>query len=780
MESIDSSTISSVPSFINIESFYKDSIKFANQRILPPSNENSPYFLPFNNIDDPRPIDQLIYRFTIWKMIIKQIVFYFKEMSIFKKQTFLANRAMIETLEVLNKQNSGKLKNKVQSNKGLKKSISSFDDLEAIPNQLNDQSIVNKLLQSTFLPCGDHSILSISNTFLESHNSLKEKELMTFQQLTNKLIPKLENLKDQLNNVIEQISSLKSNQGFKTKNLKISIAKTGAILSDYLNNIELFKNGETKTRLGTTIKLNDIKFPKDPYLLKIKLDFQLKDQLYTEAKLKDMYYDLQKKAVQLEKILYEEIQNCISTYTDLIDSELNSVKDNMIQPFRDGFLKNSTTMDWDFFIKNDKNKNFLNLTGEEILKSKKIRKTSDIIYPFRKSSISSCLLSNFLEKKSKYLKNYSKLYYVLTLNYLHEFKSTDRLNEITPLNSYPIDGIKISVIDGEPRKFILRILKIDNSNDSKIKLTFKCPDDDTCKKWVDYLSDLTDFDTPIERNNSYEGDGDEEDSEISDDTQSLQSEIESKPAVASGDHSIFSVPSAGSTPNYRIPSDHSLDNYFSKLPSSTNIQFKSIKQPSSGRISRSNSRQSSRASSPVRPTTVVPGATSNRGALSPRILPMSPSTISPQITGGQDYFSFRRVNRLPSSGSLSNTTGKVTPTSANHVPVTLPVINHPVESEEDDHFDLQLPEGVSGLDKRRQTLTEQLKIINPSSSSILQLPQQGGKNALSLSQGLIPTPGVIPGSRLNGVFNMNQLQEHSQKLQQHQQQQQQQQQQQKQ
>lgn len=741
MESMDSATIGTVPSQINIESFYKDGVKYANQRILPPSNPASPYFLPFANIDDPRPIDQLIYRFTIWKMIIKQIVFYFKEMSIFKKQTFLANRAMIETLEVLNKQNSGKLKNKVQASKGLKKSISSFDDVET-NSQFNDQTIVNKLLQSTFLPSGDHSILSISNTFFESHNCLKEKELITFQQLTNKLIPKLENLKDQLNNVIEQISSLKSNQGFKTKNLKVEIAKTGGILSDYLNNIELFKNGETKTRLGTTIKLSDIKTPKDPYLLKLKLDLQLKDQIYTEAKLKDMYYDLQKKAVQLEKILYEEIQSCIGTYTDLIDNELNSVKDNLVQPFRDGFLKNSSTMDWDFFIRNDRNKNFLPLTGDEIFKPKQIRKTSDVVYPFRKSSISSCLLSNFLEKKSKYLKNYSKFFYVLTLNYLHEFKSNDRLNEITPLNSFPIDAIKIAIVEGEPRKFVLRISKMDGE-ESRVKLTFKCANEDMCKKWVEYLGDITDFDSPIERNNSYEGDDDLEDS--SDDQRSVHSEVQG------GDRSIFSVPSVVSTA--KVPSDHSLDNYFSKMPSSTGIQFKSVKQ-GGGRISRGSSRTSSRASSPTRSTVpaVASAASAARGTLSPRITPMSPSTISPQLTGGQDYFSFRRGNRLPSSGSLS-TTGKLTPTSASNNASAIPTIIHP-ESEDGDNSDLPgvNDQSSGGMERRRKTLTEQLKMGN-ASGSLLQLPQQG-RAGMAMDAGLIPTPGVIPGSRLNGMFNM--------------------------
>lgn len=184
--------------------------------------------------------------------------------------------------------------------------------------------------------------------------------MLTYQHLTNRLIPRLENLKDQLNETIKQMNSIKNSSDYKTKNLKMEIAKTGGIMSDYITSIELLRTGHSKSSLGTTINLknNRIEAKMDPYILKLKLDLQLKDQLYIEAHLKEMYYDLQYKSVQLEKILYTEIQNCISTYTDLIDSELNAVKDNMIQPFKDGFVKNDPTVDWDYFIRNDCKKKF--------------------------------------------------------------------------------------------------------------------------------------------------------------------------------------------------------------------------------------------------------------------------------------------------------------------------------------------------------------------------------------------------------------------------------------
>lgn len=524
-------------SVYNVDIMYKNNNRFATQSVLPPSDYHSPYYIPFRNTDEPRPVDQLIYRFSIWKMIIKQIVFYFKEMCVFKSQTYQGNRAMLENLEILRRQNSGKLKVKANANKNLKKSLSSNNletmnhgddngrDGDHLTNQNSrsmdnifeseiQQNIVNRLLQTTFLPPGDNSVLSISSTFFNNHNYLKEKELLTYQHLSNRLIPRLENLKDQLNDTIKQMNSIKNSSDFKTKNLKMEIAKTGAILSDYVTSIELLKTGRSKSSLGTTIQLkeSEIDPKKDPYILKLKLDLQLKDQLYIEAHLKEIYYDLQFKAVQLEKILYSEIQSCISTYTDLIDSELNAVKDNMILPFKQGFTQNDPTIDWDYFIKNDNKKNFLPVNAKNTLqKVKKVRKNSDIVYPYRNNVVSSCIFSGYLERKSKYLKNYTKFYYVLTINFLHEFRTNDRMKDLHPLQSFSLNDVTVATVDSDPKKFVVRVYKSGDKESSKAKFTFKCEDIDTTIKWVDYLSDLTEFDDTIERNTSY--DDDEEDND---------------------------------------------------------------------------------------------------------------------------------------------------------------------------------------------------------------------------------------------------------------------------
>lgn len=891
------SRVSAPESVYNLDTVYKNNTRFATQSVLPPDDYHSPYYIPFKNIDDPRPVDQLIYRFSIWKMIIKQVIFYFKEMSVFKSQTYQGNRAMLENLEILKRQNSGKLKVKANANKSVKKSLSSsnFAELQQQQQQqqglhspndstsvlgveagtmdnnfaendmlnLDQQNIVNKLLQTTFLPPHDNSILSISSTFFNNHNYLKEKELLTYQHLTNRLIPRLENLKDQLNETIKQMSSIKNSPDYKTKNLKMEIAKTGGILSDYITSIELLKTGHSKSSLGTTINLKDNKIePKlDPYILKLKLDLQLKDQLYIEAHLKEMYYDLQYKSVQLEKILYTEIQSCISAYTDLIDSELNVIRDNLINPLKQGFAKNDPTRDWDYFIKNDRKKNFLPIDAKTTLaRVKKVRKNSDIVYPYRNNVISSCIYSGYLERKSKYLKNYSKFFYVLTINFLHEFKSSDRIKDLNPIQSFSLTDVTIATIDDDPRKFVLRIYKnaIDRDN-SKAKFTFKAPDIDTANKWIDYISDLTGFENTIERNLSYDvNDDDENNSENTEtdepvyvDNNKYPDEINFNGEVnihsteqnnfVDGS-STFSSPSSNSNHSNQGAIDaHSVishsrstsDELYSKKPSSQfqqvqnslkqvqlqpqgpsspdyfsqqqqqqqpvhspigNVTFKSIKSQPNMRqssstslhsIATSNSRVSSRASS--RNSSRAPSPASSR----------QPSIMSPKLTptnvANGDYFSYtprkvqasiiRNGNRLASTGSG---TGRLTPggnnsalsintktsSSSNSIPKInisqgTPVVTekpkisvHGASPSKETILESNEERPVSsGLERRRKTLSEKLDITGLVSSNRAKhggvMLKLGGDESIGAyaTSGLPETPGIIPGSMMNQVFD---------------------------
>ena len=497
---------------------------FANSRVLGAGNYQSPYYMPIRSADEPRPLEQLIRRFSVWKMIIKQTLFYLREMAIFKKQTYLGNKAMVNNLEILRKQNSGKLKFKGSMNnaasaaaKNLKKSMST-PDLSMIEQQrelyadmeqrnressetFNENTSLGKFIKKSFLPPGDHSILSLSTTFYNTHLALAERNLVTYNQITTKLVPRLQSLKESLDDTIKQMYTLKGSSDFKTRELKTEIAKTGAILSDYICSVELLTKGETKTSLGTTLKFTSIDPRKDPYLLRLKLDLQLKEQLFTEAHITDAYFDLQYKAVRLESILYRELQNVMRTFSGLINAELDCSKDNLVADLTEGFLRNDPTVDWDCFIANDRARNLMHLTAKDCLRrDRKIRKKSDVTYPYQDESISSCVLSGYMEKKSKILKTYSKGYYVLTFNFLHEFKGQDRRKEVNPIASYSLDRISVSASGKDPKKFVIHTLT--SSEKTKSKFVFRCDSIEDSTRWIDCLGKLCSYANAADRNNS--------------------------------------------------------------------------------------------------------------------------------------------------------------------------------------------------------------------------------------------------------------------------------------
>lgn len=496
----------------------------------------------------------------------------------------------------------------------------------------------------------------------------------------------------------------------------MEIAKTGGVLSDYITSIELLKTGHSKSSLGTTINLTDNKIDSklDPYILKLKLDLQLKDQLYIEAHLKEMYYDLQYKAVQLEKILYTEIQTCISTYTDLIDAELNSVRNNLIAPFQQNFIKNDPSIDWDYFIKNDNKKNFLPVNAKNTLaKVKSVRKNSDIVYPYRNNVMSSCIYAGYLERKSKYLKNYSKFYYVLTINFLHEFKTDDRIKELSPLQSFPLSDLTIATVDSDPKKFVIRIYKSDSKDVSKAKYTFKCDNLDSSIKWIDYLSDLTSISNIIERNTYYDinvSNESNDDSSIrtsnssikgvnrgyQDDFRSADQNLRSGSKVTSKVSTGVSASSPQlenqSKLNYSKSSGDDLyksqyyqiqnslqqqthspkDDYFFSNPINSNnvsaIPFKSVKsqpalnmrQSSSTSLGMANSKNSSRTSSRSS------SRSSSRASSPPRIRNANPNTSSnPNLAAASNSNPNIRASALMSPKLVSSSSATTTPTGSN-------------------------------------------------------------------------------------------------------------------
>lgn len=732
-------------SLYSVPSTHKES--FGNSTVLPPTSYNSPYYTPFTGSEEPRPVDQLIRRFRVWKMLIKQVIFYLKEMSIFKKQVYMGDKAMLENLEVLKKQNAGRLRLTGQNAaQKLKKSFSSPDLTRKEPHMNGGSadpyqdtaapsSSLDRFIQDSFLPPGDHSIMSIASTLFNYHSAVSDRELVTHSQLTLKLVPRLENLKESLNETIRQLSSLRgTSSDFSTHDLKTEIAKTGAILSDYICSVELLTKGETKTSLGTTVKFNkvDESPPDDPYLLRLKLDLQLKDQLFTEAHLKESYMSLERKAVQLETILYTELQSALGTYSNLVNAELDSAKDNLVADFTEGLLRQDPHRDWDYFISNDSGTNLLPLTAKQVLsKEKHFRKKSDIIYPYAKDRISCCIMSGYLEKKSKYLKNYSRLYYVLTCNYLHEFKTNNRKNESRPLNSYAVDDIKVSPFADDPCRFVIRVHP---KSESKSKYTFRCQSEEVANHWLDCLADLCSFSDILERNRSF---------------QSLESSVEMHPS-ASAASSIADYQSHTTGQSSSLESK-SLTMHLNDSSSSLHLPtFRRIK-PSPGGTTTANSAAatgphtiaSSNSASSLEPTSPAIAALK-----SPASIKSNGSNDSAEMG---DYFSYTaprpRLIRGRSSNAAAARLRSRSPSPS--------AAGRPTRGIQDQLTQLNL-DGIQASAMRRRRVLESQLAANSSSATnlagktLLNLPDRNGHVSPPMD-----TPGIIPQSTITNVFTRN-------------------------
>ncbi|AOA63128.1 Putative glycerol channel activator [Komagataella phaffii CBS 7435] len=470
--------------FSSNDSLTTDPLRNGSQNLSlpPPSDPSSPYHiaLPLN----PHPVEQLVNRFTIWKKLIKELIFYFKELSSLKQHYYELNIHMLNNIKLLTKPSA--------------KSVAPLDHNDDPTGELAafTGTTEEKFMKTAFLPPSGSSITSVRNTLHNYHRALAEKELVTYNQLTLKVIPRLENFKRSLNSKIKEILTLKND--FKLQKIKSQVAMTGQLLSDYVNVIELFNRGSTTTPSGldTSEKYNSKLTSSgkyDPYVLKLRFDLQLRQQLLEENMVRESFLSIQKAGLLLEEVVYKEVQNAFGKFANLIDAEVNTVKKNLVEDLKEGFLKNVPSSDWDYFILNDK-ANFLNISSKEILNPSPGRKLSNIVYPYQKKLAARCIRSGHLEKKNKLLKSYAKGYYVLTLNFLHEFKTPDRKKEYMPQSSLPLDRVVLKESDRESRKFVL------HDTSTKTNHIFKCVDAVDAGKWYTDLKELTKYASSIERN----------------------------------------------------------------------------------------------------------------------------------------------------------------------------------------------------------------------------------------------------------------------------------------
>ncbi|KAL6929303.1 hypothetical protein ACO0SA_000691 [Hanseniaspora valbyensis] len=298
-------------------------------------------------------------------------------------------------------------------------------------NQSDDEYVNNSPSSITtttintgdYLPFGSGSIQDLQVILKKHHISLAKKQYDTSKELETKLIPKLEDLKKDLTFKIKEIKSL--HEDFKT-NIKEHVAITGQLLQKFMLSLEFIENSNSNSANTNLFDLMDssnknLKAKNDPYLLKLQLDLQLKRQLLEEHYLQDSYTNLQKNGLELEKIIYLNIQKSLSKYSNLIDCQVRLTLQTLCNDLNQGILNKPPAVEWDNFVVNHPT-SLLNWKSNDPFPV--YRKLSDIKYPHLKSALAKCVRAGYLLKKNR-LKKYTRSYFILTSNYLHEFKSSD-------------------------------------------------------------------------------------------------------------------------------------------------------------------------------------------------------------------------------------------------------------------------------------------------------------------------------------------------------------------
>ncbi|KAH3675756.1 hypothetical protein WICPIJ_009281 [Wickerhamomyces pijperi] len=353
--------------------------------------------------------------------------------------------------------------------------------------EIVEPKVENRKKQSFFTGFGNGSIQDVQVLLKKYHLNLSKQQLLISKELERNVLPLLEDLQRDL---FEKCKEIKLLSGDFKNSMNKEIAITGQILNDYLQSVKVLQSGGN----GHSIK--------DPFLLKLRLELQLKQQLNQENYLEEAYVNLQTTAMQLESIIYKTISESLNKYGELISQEIFVYYNDLINELHEGIVTKPHHYEWDKFIeKAAKPKLLLDLKhGQPIPEG---RKLSDIKYPFNKSVISKTIRSGYFNKKSKFFKNYAKSFYILTLTHLHEFKSYNLVENFEPLHSFDLnDCILVEVND---HKFQLNVINHRSSSDSQ-NVVFKKTDemsDVDFKRWVLDLKNFTSFNNFTDRLNYY-------------------------------------------------------------------------------------------------------------------------------------------------------------------------------------------------------------------------------------------------------------------------------------
>ncbi|CAK7897187.1 hypothetical protein CAAN1_27S00694 [[Candida] anglica] len=433
------------------------------------------------------PTEILANRFQAWRSIIKDLVSYLKEFASVEEEIVRQQMRLQQAVGI-------------STGSSATANVSS----SSTSNHKNEDIVaINKF----FLPIGNGSVQDLPTILTKFHQQNVTNGSKTLKDINNIIVPRLEELRKDLLVKIKEIKNLQND--FKT-NLGKELGETKVLLQQYQQAIDL--SGKLEAGTNATINglphLHEDHAKHDPYLVKLRLDRQLKKQLSEESYLYDAYANLQNSGGKLESIIVLEVQNYLSMFLNLVETENSTIPNYLVPNIKNGFLNKDPGFEWEGFIaRNSAVGNGNGSSGTErsfIDLSFPSRKISDLSIPRYETPLNIPIREGFLERRSKFLKSYSSGWYVLTCNYIHEFKSPDRKRDPQPVMSLSLDTCSVSEHskddgkNGGVYKFVL-YSKGSNIRHRSHNWVFRT---DTFKNMIDWYNDiksLTSLATPESR-----------------------------------------------------------------------------------------------------------------------------------------------------------------------------------------------------------------------------------------------------------------------------------------
>lgn len=446
------------------------------------------------------PTEVVSQRFQAYRDIIKDLISYLRQYASVQEE--------IVRQQVRLQQAVGAPSQAVSSlsSSGEKISTHSHTKLREKPT-INDEEL--SAINQFFLPIGNGSIQDIPTILTKFHQQNIQTGTRTLKDITQVIIPKLEDLRKDLLVKVKEIKNLQND--FKNT-LSREMGETKALIASFNQSIDVATHLEmmgSATSLHHDVGSDMDTSKKDPFLVKIRLERQLRRQLHEEAYLYEAYKNLQTSSEKLESIVVLEIQNHMGMFLNLVENESALVPNFLVPNFTQGFLAKEPNLEWDAFIQRNlphSSSISHNLTsGMFIDLSFPTRRIADLSIPHYDSLLNVAVREGPLERRSKFLKSYSGGWYVLTCSYLHEFKTADRKKDQTPVMSLSLDHCLVSEHsknDGKSSgayKFVL-YSKLQNGLIHRgHNWSFRCETYQTMIEWYNDIKTLTSLPSPSSR-----------------------------------------------------------------------------------------------------------------------------------------------------------------------------------------------------------------------------------------------------------------------------------------